>query len=53
MEFLFSELLAYKLQPSALRTFKIQEINKITSTVTFLFLEAGVNREVFCKKRYS
>ena len=53
MEFLFSELQAYKLQPSALRTFKIQEINKITSTVTFLFLEAGVSREVFCKKRCS
>ena len=33
MEFLFSKLQACKLQPSALRVFKIQEIHKITSTV--------------------
>ena len=44
MEFLHSKLQTYKLQPSILRVFKIQDIHKITSTVTFFFVEAGANR---------
>ena len=38
-----SKLQAYKLQPLALRVFKIQKIYKITSTVAFFFVEAGAN----------
>ena len=44
MEVLHSKLQTYKLQPSILRVFKIQDIHKITSTVTFFFVEAGANR---------
>ena len=44
MEFLLSKLLTYKLQPSALRIFKIQETHKVTSPVAFFFVEAVANR---------
>ena len=43
VEFLFSKLSAHKLQPSFLRLFKIQEIHKIASTVTFFFVEGDSN----------
>ena len=45
MEFLRSKLQAHnKLQPSALRVFKIQKIYKIRSTAASFFIEAGANR---------
>ena len=43
VKFLFSKLSAQKLQPSFLRLFKIQEIHKIASIVTFFFVEGGSN----------
>ena len=44
MEFLFSKLQTFKLQPSFLGVFKIPEIHEITFPVTFLFVEADVSR---------
>ena len=44
MEYLYSKLQTYKLQPSALRVFKIQAVHKIASTMTFLFVQVDANR---------
>ena len=44
MEFLFSKLHAYKVQPSGLHLFGIGEIHVIMSAVSFLCIEVSTNK---------